>query len=371
MKKLGSKTLETNRLILHKTEEKDLKELWNILLLEEVSKYYLTTKIHEDWDEEKKWQYKKLERSSLKDTYTWTIELKEDHTVIGQISIQDTEDEDIKDIGWFIDPVYQKKGYAFEAALEILKYIFLEVEIKTIDTCAAIQNKSSWSLMEKLGFKRQKDYKKVKYTLLKEEVDCYHYVLTKEDFLKELFRKESLYITEDIDKDPYIKHISDDPIMNITGESGSGKSYACEKYKLDDNYIVIDTDQVFGNEEKDENNKEFYDFLIKKYDKLPDLIESFDQIYLDILEYAKTKNKVIIIDSAQYRNIKDVSILKGDMIVLRTCINTCFDRCIKRYEEQHKNASFEELSSYTARKKGMYAWYKAINELLDKLDHMK
>ena len=40
MKMLGSKTLETKRLILHKTEEKDLKELWSILCIDEVNKYY-------------------------------------------------------------------------------------------------------------------------------------------------------------------------------------------------------------------------------------------------------------------------------------------------------------------------------------------
>ena len=33
MKFLGSKTLETKRLLLHKTEEKDLKILWQILLI--------------------------------------------------------------------------------------------------------------------------------------------------------------------------------------------------------------------------------------------------------------------------------------------------------------------------------------------------
>ena len=371
MKYLGSKTLETNRLILHKTEEKDLKELWNILLLEEVSKYYLTTKINDDWEQEKKWQYKKLDNASKNTTFIWTIEKKDDQSVIGQISINDTEEEDIKDIGWFLDPMMQKRGYAYEAALEILKYMFLECEIKKIETSAAIKNPSSWHLMEKLGFKRQKDIKKIKYTLLKNEVEGYHYILTKEDFLKEIFRKEKLFITEDIDKDPFIKHLSEDPIVNITGESGSGKTTACEKYKEDENCIVIDTDQVFGGEEKDKDNQELYDYLKKKYQELPDLIYNFDQIYLDILEYAKTKNKFIIIDSAQFRNIKDITILKGDIIILRTCINTCFDRCIKRYQELHKDASFEELSAYTARKKGMYKWYLGINNLIDRLDHME
>ena len=111
MNNLGSKTLETSRLILHKTEEKDLKELWNLLRMKEVSNYYLTTIIKEDWEEEKKWQYQKLERASQNTTYTWTIERKYDSSIIGQISIQDTEKEDIKDIGWFLDPCMQKKGY--------------------------------------------------------------------------------------------------------------------------------------------------------------------------------------------------------------------------------------------------------------------
>ena len=54
--------------------------------------------------------------------------------------------------------------------------------------------------------------------------------MEKKDFLKEYFRKQELYITEDIDKDPYIKHLSDDLVLNITGESGSGKTTATEKY---------------------------------------------------------------------------------------------------------------------------------------------
>ena len=122
MKLLGSKTLETPRLILHKTEEKDLKPLWEMLKKEEISKYYLVTKINKDWDQEQKWQYKKLERAGNSDAFVWTIELKETKEVIGQISCQEGPKEDhpeIRDLGWFLDTPYQKKGYAFEAALEV------------------------------------------------------------------------------------------------------------------------------------------------------------------------------------------------------------------------------------------------------------
>ena len=186
MNLLWSKTLETERLLLHKTEEKNLKKLWEMLCIDDVSKYYLTTKINYDWEEEKKWQYKKLEEATNPDIFRWTIELKDSNEVIGQISMPEESDlnnKEIRDIGWFIDPKFQKMWYAYEAAAEILRYMFMEVGIKSIKTVAAINNPSSWRLMEKLWFKRLDGTKFVKYTLMKDDVEAYKYELTKEDFI--------------------------------------------------------------------------------------------------------------------------------------------------------------------------------------------
>jgi RimJ/RimL family protein N-acetyltransferase len=74
--------LETERLILHKTEEKDLKELWEILCIKDVSKYYLTTKLNYNWEDEREWQYKKLQESSNNDVFRRTIEIKDSNRVI-------------------------------------------------------------------------------------------------------------------------------------------------------------------------------------------------------------------------------------------------------------------------------------------------
>lgn len=377
MNLLGSKQLETKRLILHKTEEKDLKELWNILCLESVNKYYLTTKLNSDWEKEKIFQEKKLERASNLDVFCWTIELKTTHEIIGQISVHERSLEDttctdnsIRGIGWYLDPSFQKVGYATEAALEILKYMFLEVEIDKIVTASAINNPSSWKLMEYLGFKKLKETSKIKYTFLDSEEECFNYVLTKKDFLKEYFRKESLYITEDIDKDPYIKHISDDLVLNLTGESGSGKTIAAKKYLEDPNCIVIDTDQVFSNHEKDKNNQEVYDMLITKYGTLPNLNTEFDKIYLDIINHYKDSGKMLIIDSALFRAIKDESILVGNIIIIRTCINNCFERCVNRYKERHPNATYEEIAEYSNRKRKMYVWYHNLNRFIDLVDRL-
>lgn len=182
-----SQTLETERLLLHKTEEKDLKELWKILCIDDVSRYYLTTKINYNWKDEKERQYKKLEESSNADIFRWTIELKDSNKVIGQISMPEesnSNDIEIRDIGWFISPEFQKKWYAYEAAFEILKYMFLKVEIKAVKTVSAINNPNSWKLMENLGFKRLDGTKFVKYTLLKDKVEVYGYELSRTDFLR-------------------------------------------------------------------------------------------------------------------------------------------------------------------------------------------
>ena len=62
--------------------------------------------------------------------------------------------------------------------------------------------------------------------------------------------KEELLITINTNKEPYEKIVTEDRIINITGESGSGKSTYTKEYLDDDNYIVIDTDEIIGNSGK-------------------------------------------------------------------------------------------------------------------------
>lgn len=77
-----------------------------------------------------------------------------------------------------------------------------------------------------------------------------------------------------------------------------------------------------------------------------------------------------MIDSAQYRNIKDYSILKGKIIVMRTCVDTCYNRCINRWKNINKNYTNEELQMYSNKKLGMYKWYKSLNEFLENINKL-
>ena len=169
--------------------------------------------------------------------------------------------------------------------------------------------------------------------------------------------KSDLLISRFIDKKPYIKDITKDKIINVTGESGSGKSYFSNKYLNDENYIVLIQTLYLVIVQTD--NKEVMNFKKIFNNKPKDyLFTNFDEFYIKTLEYFNNTNKTVVIDSAQYRNIKDCSILKGKIIVMRTSIETCYERVLNRWKSNMKTYTKEEYIKYATRKSGMFKWYK-------------
>ena len=111
-----------------------------------------------DWNKQEPFYENKIESIKSNDNsqkFTWSIFLKDTNTVIGQMTCQPKDDEpdDIRDIGWFIDPKYQGNGYATEAAIAMIDFMLNEVEISKIITSSAEINSRSWKILEKLGFK--------------------------------------------------------------------------------------------------------------------------------------------------------------------------------------------------------------------------
>lgn len=192
------------------------------------------------------------------------------------------------------------------------------------------------------------------------------------DILKEI--ESPLLISQTISKEPYTKKLTGDNIINLTGQTGSGKSTYAKKNFNTDNYIIIDTDDIFTEKRFSNSqgiNKKLGEYFRNKYKELPNLHDNFDLIYKDILDYCKKYyNKIIVIDCAQFHEIKDLSILKGEFIYIRTCIDECYKRCLERFKTQNKSYSEEEYQKYAERKKIIYNWYKGSNEFLIKLNEL-
>ena len=132
----------------------------------------------------------KVDNASLDNTFCWSIFLKGDYSnsgseeVIGQISSPIIDnDEAYRDIGWFIDPIYQRKGYSTEAAKEVLKYLFEDVGIIAIISSAVKDNRGSCKLFEKLGFiKTGEEMRKSPYTFYEGNLIFNLYELKKEKY---------------------------------------------------------------------------------------------------------------------------------------------------------------------------------------------
>lgn len=195
MNYLGSKQIETERLVLKAQTMQEQKRLWEILMMPEVNKYFLIVppKFREkllDWNKQEEYYKMDMEHANDSNIFRWSIFLKDTGECIGRVSCHEGHDEDsnitdpsIRGVGWLIDPAFQGKGYATEAATAMIDYMFNEVDINEIRTGAAIVNPASWMIMEKLGFIRQDKTKMVQYTFLDEPVEDYSYILTKEQWL--------------------------------------------------------------------------------------------------------------------------------------------------------------------------------------------
>ena len=200
MNLIGSKTIETERLILKASKMAEQKRLWEILMIPEVNKWYLTSAKkhahnpeHWTWETQEKFYKYKVDNADNNDVFVWSVFLKAEYTnssheeVIGQVSAQENgEDITIRDVGWFIDPIYQGKGYATEAAKARIDYMFKKVEVNKISSGAVKDNIASCKTFEKLGFiKIGEIIKESPYTFYDGILTFSKYGLTREDYYNE------------------------------------------------------------------------------------------------------------------------------------------------------------------------------------------
>ena len=197
MKLIGSRTIETERLILRSSKMKEQKRLWEILMMPEINRFYLTSGKkyakdvkHWTWEEQEKFYRSKVDKANNDDVFCWSIFLKPQYSnsgneeIIGQVTAQESgSDIDVRDAGWYIDLNYQNKGYATEAAKAMIDYMFRKAEIKKISSGAVKENVASCKIFEKLGFTKLRDVEKASlYTFYDGMLIFSEYELKSEDY---------------------------------------------------------------------------------------------------------------------------------------------------------------------------------------------
>lgn len=83
--------------------------------------------------------------------YYWLVRLKETHRPVGIITFIKRDYLDHFDIGFAFLPGYNGKGYAYEAAREVLSLVKLQAEHQVVQATTLPENVRSIKLLNKLG----------------------------------------------------------------------------------------------------------------------------------------------------------------------------------------------------------------------------
>ena len=188
-----------------------------------------------------------------------------------------------------------------------------------------------------------------------------------------------LRIDEVIDKGLYYKKISNDKVINITGEGGSGKSTLANGYRNDENYLVVDYDMILLNPDVGTIEYELKQMLIKKYGNslfeniskvgIDKVKENFTTMYNEIINYLSNHNKTIVLDGTQLRFINDAKIIKGEFVALRLSIQTCVSQSVQRFIQNNPQATAEQIQEYTQKRANiLHQLNPMMNELLTQVD---
>ncbi len=152
---------------------------------------------------------------------------------------------------------------------------------------------------------------------------------------------------------------TDHNIINITGMIGSGKTTLANKYRDNNNYIVISLDCLYRGQDKENMNEDTSRINRILQKKFPNQNNEryFKQYYQEIINYIDNINKSVtyVLEGQHIYRYLSLNEIKGKVIVKRTCIFKCWKRSIVR----HINRKKLELKNNQITKKQYYfnIWY--------------
>ena len=120
--------------------------------------------------------------SKAGDRLSLGVTVPPDRTVIGEMNLflQDTANR-MAEIGYVFHPAHQGRGYALEAAREMLRVGFEDLRMHRMTAQCDARNTASWKLMEKLGMRREAHF--VRNEIFKGEwVDLLVYAMLEDEW---------------------------------------------------------------------------------------------------------------------------------------------------------------------------------------------
>ena len=152
MNHIGTKDLETDRLILRRITVNDAEQMYNNWASNPIVAKYTTWQAHKDVDETKKLLEIWESEYENKECYRWCIVLKDENKPIGTIDVcKSNERLEFAEIGYCIAQDCWGKGIVTEAGKKVIEFLFNEVGYNRIQAKYMPVNIASGKVMQKLG----------------------------------------------------------------------------------------------------------------------------------------------------------------------------------------------------------------------------
>jgi len=156
MTHLGTKTLETPRLILRQFRLSDAEDMYNNWANSPAVCRFLSWEPHKDAEETRQLLSRWVERYQNEKEYNWALELKELGQIIGNLSVVSLSDQHLHcELGYCMGERFWRKGLMPEAAERVIGFLFEEVGLNRIEAKHAAHNPASGRVMEKCGMAKE------------------------------------------------------------------------------------------------------------------------------------------------------------------------------------------------------------------------
>jgi len=155
MKHIGTKDINTPRLLLRKFQKGDENSMFKNYCSDPLVTKYLTWNAHSSIATTIIFLEYMMDKYNKIDSYAWAITLKENpHNVVGSIDVvkMDLEKEEVE-IGYVLSRSLRNKKIMSEALNGVIDYLFKEVEVKKIFAKHDINNINSGKVMKNNGMK--------------------------------------------------------------------------------------------------------------------------------------------------------------------------------------------------------------------------
>ena len=177
--------LKTERLVLKPISENDIENVFELQSLEQTTEFN-TSKPPSSIDETKinvtEW-IAENNKVNIKN-FTFAVKLIEDEKFIGLIGIHLGKEHYKNAEVWFqFDYRFWNKGYATESLRKIIDFGFEDLNLHRIEAGCAIENIGSFSVLEKVGMKREAHSRKL-LPLKSGWSDNYGYAILETDLRK-------------------------------------------------------------------------------------------------------------------------------------------------------------------------------------------